>query len=278
MIILHQAQTTQTLFTSLGLISKDLPSMTGLGRSSDSANVHGSDSGLHDEDTGQKARPDLGLWFFFFFFFFLGYFTSWRAQHPLSPMCNSTYSAKISGSNSSLKSEWIEGLATYRFPLPQVLLDNGSPVIIYIITLFSPPSTKSTCHIANKNLLSTSTKYHSEFTMTRSHKLNNRDHVAISDGTSTPHEHIPRYFAKSGPVDADPRKTKKDGGGKGNWGRSGDEVQDYEYNFTNVRRHSNSSGQGLADFKTKFETIEPEPVFEEELHGSSSEEHVTGSQ
>lgn len=61
-------------------------------------------------------------------------------------------------------------------------------------------------------------------------------------------------------------------------GRSGDEVQDYEYNFTNVRRHSNSSGQGLADFKTKFETIEPEPVFEEELHGSSSEEHVTGSQ
>lgn len=60
-------------------------------------------------------------------------------------------------------------------------------------------------------------------------------------------------------------------------GRSGDEVQDYEYNFTNARRHSNSSSQGLADFKTKFETIEPEPVFEEELHGSSSEEQVTGS-
>lgn len=55
------------------------------------------------------------------------------------------------------------------------------------------------------------------FTVTRSHKLNNRDHVAISDGTSSTHEHIPRYFAKSGPVDADPRKTKKDGGGKGNW-------------------------------------------------------------
>ncbi|OOF97653.1 hypothetical protein ASPCADRAFT_37378, partial [Aspergillus carbonarius ITEM 5010] len=82
-----------------------------------------------------------------------------------------------------------------------------------------------------------------------------------------PHEHLPRYFAKSGPVDADPRKTKKDGGGKRNWGRSGDEVQDYGYNFTNTRRHSNSSAQGIADFTTKFEAIEPEPVFEENLHG-----------
>jgi hypothetical protein len=47
-------------------------------------------------------------------------------------------------------------------------------------------------------------------------------------------------------------------------GRSGDEVHDYEYNFTNARRRSNSSNHGLADFKTKFETIEAEPVFEEE--------------
>ena len=128
--------------------------------------------------------------------------------------------------------------------------------------------------------------------MTRSHKLNDRDHVALSDGASTgSHEHIPRYFAKSGPIDADPKKTKKDGGGKGNWwvltqychktsvltmiisrGRSGDEVQDYGYNFTNARRRSNSSNQGLADFKTKFETIEPEPVFEEELHNSFDEQ------
>lgn len=50
-------------------------------------------------------------------------------------------------------------------------------------------------------------------------------------------------------------------------GRSGDEVQDYGYNFTNTRRHSNSSAQGIADFTTKFEAIEPEPVFEENLHG-----------
>ncbi|KAJ5150545.1 uncharacterized protein N7500_010734 [Penicillium coprophilum] len=78
-------------------------------------------------------------------------------------------------------------------------------------------------------------------------------------------DNIPRYFAKSGPTDADPRKTKKDGGGKGNWGRSGDEMQDTDYSFANARRRSNSSTQGLADFNTKFETFEPEPVFEEEL-------------
>jgi hypothetical protein len=45
------------------------------------------------------------------------------------------------------------------------------------------------------------------------------------------------------------------------------EVQDYHYTFTNARRRSNSSSQGLADFKTKFETVEPDPVFEEELQG-----------
>ncbi|OOF97700.1 hypothetical protein ASPCADRAFT_2777 [Aspergillus carbonarius ITEM 5010] len=103
--------------------------------------------------------------------------------------------------------------------------------------------------------------------VTRSHKINDQDHVLPQEGAAFPHEHLPRYFAKSGPVDADPRKTKKDGGGKRNWGRSGDEVQDYGYNFTNTRRHSNSSAQGIADFTTKFEAIEPEPVFEENLHG-----------
>lgn len=55
-------------------------------------------------------------------------------------------------------------------------------------------------------------------------------------------------------------------------GRSGDEVQDYEYNFTNARRRSNSSNHGLADFKTKFETIEPEPVFEEDHPADKTQE------
>ena len=56
-------------------------------------------------------------------------------------------------------------------------------------------------------------------------------------------------------------------------GRSGDEMQDYGYNFTNARRRSNSSSHGhaIGDFKTKFEAVDPEPVFEEQLHGASTE-------
>lgn len=44
---------------------------------------------------------------------------------------------------------------------------------------------------------------------------------------------------------------------------------DQNFNFTKARRRSNSSGysNGLKDFKTKFEFNEPEPVFEESLHG-----------
>lgn len=55
-------------------------------------------------------------------------------------------------------------------------------------------------------------------------------------------------------------------------GRDGDEAQDYEYKFTNERRRSNSSTKVLGDFKTKFEDIDVEPVFEENLHGPSEED------
>ena len=55
------------------------------------------------------------------------------------------------------------------------------------------------------------------YSVTRSHKSNDRDHVALADGTAPAEEHLPRYFAKSGHVDADPKKVKKEGGGKGNW-------------------------------------------------------------
>jgi len=103
--------------------------------------------------------------------------------------------------------------------------------------------------------------------MTRSHKFTDRDHAGLADGTAHAEEHLPRYFAKSGHAGENPSKTKKDGGGKGNWGREGDEIEDYSYNLANARRRSNSSTHQLKDFKTKFETIEPEPVFEEELHG-----------
>ena len=53
--------------------------------------------------------------------------------------------------------------------------------------------------------------------VTRSHKYTDRDHVGLADGTAAPEEHLPRYFAKTGHVDSDPKKTKKDGGGKANW-------------------------------------------------------------
>lgn len=53
--------------------------------------------------------------------------------------------------------------------------------------------------------------------MTRSHKFNDRDHTPHPDGAAPLEDPIPRFFAKSGPVDSDPKKTKKNGGGKGNW-------------------------------------------------------------
>ncbi|KIW05403.1 uncharacterized protein PV09_03916 [Verruconis gallopava] len=102
--------------------------------------------------------------------------------------------------------------------------------------------------------------------MTRSHKYNDR---YSGDATSPDAEYfLPRYFAKHGFADADPKKTKKDGGGKGNWGHAGDELEDVKgVNMANARRRSNSSthSKTLKDFKTKFETIEPEPVFEESM-------------
>lgn len=72
----------------------------------------------------------------------------------------------------------------------------------------------------NIHLLSQSTSDHPTNTtnqplVARSHKSNDREHQA--EGVMGTRENIPRYFAKSGPTDADPRKTKKDGGGKGNW-------------------------------------------------------------
>jgi hypothetical protein len=56
-------------------------------------------------------------------------------------------------------------------------------------------------------------------------------------------------------------------------GVDGEEVQDEGFNLTNARRRSNSSSYtaGLKDFKTKFETIETEPVFEEGIHDAPDE-------
>ena len=62
-------------------------------------------------------------------------------------------------------------------------------------------------------------------------------------------------------------------------GRDGEEAEDYGYNFANARRRSNSSthGNAINDFKTKFEAVEADPVFEEEYHGAAGneeEEHL----
>ena len=42
--------------------------------------------------------------------------------------------------------------------------------------------------------------------------------------------------------------------------------------YVNERRRSNSSTQALGDFKTKFEAIDQDPVFEEELHGPTDDD------
>ena len=60
-------------------------------------------------------------------------------------------------------------------------------------------------------------------------------------------------------------------------GVAGEESQDYGYTFVNQRRRSNSSSKVLGDFKTKFEALDQDPVFEEELHGPSQEEMEEGS-
>ena len=54
-------------------------------------------------------------------------------------------------------------------------------------------------------------------------------------------------------------------------------MEDYEYNLTKPRRRSNSfsTAAGHKDFKTKFETVEPEPVFEEEMMGNSAADGAT---
>ena len=55
-------------------------------------------------------------------------------------------------------------------------------------------------------------------------------------------------------------------------GAAGDEVEDIRPNMAYARRRSNSSTHNMKDFNTKFETIEADPVFEEEIHGPMGEE------
>jgi len=104
--------------------------------------------------------------------------------------------------------------------------------------------------------------------MTRSYKANDTDHSAGT--TNTQEKQASRYYTKHGFVDTDPAKVKKDGAGRGNWGREGEEVTDAGYTFTKQRRHSNSAHQHLEEFRTKFEDVEPEPEMEFEEEESST--------
>lgn len=106
--------------------------------------------------------------------------------------------------------------------------------------------------------------------MTRSHKANDRDHRAIAEGTPA-QEFLPKYFGKHG-FAQDPNKFKKNGGGKANWGNAGSEVDQEDFNFNHPRRRSNSNTTNARDFRTKFDVNEPEPVFEESVHGPVEDE------
>lgn len=58
-------------------------------------------------------------------------------------------------------------------------------------------------------------------------------------------------------------------------GRSGDELDESQFNLTKARRRSNSSLETGKSFKSKFETIEKEPVFEESVHGDGGIDHYS---
>lgn len=57
-------------------------------------------------------------------------------------------------------------------------------------------------------------------------------------------------------------------------GNFGEEIVDENFRFTNARRRSNSSSisHHVGDLKSKFDFNEPEPVFEESLHGPIHED------
>lgn len=99
--------------------------------------------------------------------------------------------------------------------------------------------------------------------MTRSHKANDPPHGVPEDQLAA-RDALPRNFGKHAAHVEVPNKAKKNGGGKANWGRDGEEVLDEpEFNFNNARRRSNSESHG-GYVRSKFEVAD-EPVFDEAL-------------
>ena len=56
-----------------------------------------------------------------------------------------------------------------------------------------------------------------------------------------------------------------------------DEADDSGYTFANQRRRSNSSTLALNDFKTKFEAVDQDVVFEEDIHGPTDDDFEQAS-
>jgi len=104
--------------------------------------------------------------------------------------------------------------------------------------------------------------------MTRTTKANDVPHTSTDpDAAKEARDAIvPKNYGKAAGFGDSKGKTKKDGGGKGNWGHPGDELEDLdEFNPTNPRRRSNSTKAERHDLKSKFEVNDDGPVFEEDV-------------
>ncbi|KAF3907222.1 hypothetical protein ABW20_dc0101505 [Dactylellina cionopaga] len=109
--------------------------------------------------------------------------------------------------------------------------------------------------------------------MTRTTKANDVPHNNPELAALNTENHYPKFFAKSGFEGTAPTKTKKDGGGKGNWGQPGDELEDLdEFNMNSPRRYSNTSPVHSFQLKSKFEVPEEDPLYDEDRHGPSLDE------
>ncbi|KAK9371387.1 hypothetical protein V1509DRAFT_27868 [Lipomyces kononenkoae] len=104
--------------------------------------------------------------------------------------------------------------------------------------------------------------------MTRTNRAHSNPHAEAAAIA----EYVPRLFGKASTIsDQPPYKAKKNGAGRGNWGREGDELEEIEqqYNFNPQiqRRRSNSNGGNgpnrRPSWDTKFEEVHEE-VFEDD--------------
>jgi len=103
--------------------------------------------------------------------------------------------------------------------------------------------------------------------MTRSHKANDPIHSAEPQVAQ---ETLPKNFGKHASHTEAPNRAKKNGGGKANWGRDGDEIIDsVEFSMHNSRRRSNSKGHIEDQFvMSKYEEAEydEDEVFGEKVN------------